>query len=76
LGALFLDASNRYLPHRHFLKGREGAGVSLQRIWLFIFAITLHNFPEGLAVGVGFGSGDPEGILNGLTLAAGIGLQN
>jgi len=45
----------------------------LRRVWLFVFAITVHNFPEGLAVGVGFGDGD---IINGLSLAVGIGLQN
>jgi zinc transporter, ZIP family len=52
--------------------GKE-AGASLRRIWLFVIAITLHNFPEGLAVGVGFGGGDIE---NGRSLAIGIGLQN
>jgi ZIP family zinc transporter len=45
----------------------------MKRIWLFIIAITIHNFPEGMAVGVGFGSGD---IANGTSLAIGIGLQN
>lgn len=45
----------------------------LRKIWLFILAITIHNFPEGLAVGVGFGDGD---IANGISLAIGIGLQN
>jgi zinc transporter, ZIP family len=45
----------------------------LRKVWLFVLAITVHNFPEGLAVGVGFGDGD---IVNGLSLAIGIGLQN
>ncbi len=45
----------------------------LRKIWLFVIAITIHNFPEGLAVGVGFGDGD---IINGVSLAIGIGLQN
>lgn len=45
----------------------------MRKIWLFIIAITVHNFPEGLAVGVGFGDGD---IANGISLAVGIGLQN
>jgi len=45
----------------------------LEAIWLFVIAITIHNFPEGLAVGVGFGSGD---VGNGIALAIGIGLQN
>lgn len=65
---------NQALPHEHFISGREGpATESVRRIWLFIIAITLHNFPEGLAVGVGFGSGDTG---NGIALAVGIGLQN
>jgi ZIP family zinc transporter len=65
---------NERLPHQHFGSGREGpAAVSLRRVWLFVFAITIHNFPEGLAVGVGFGGGGFEG---GLPLAVGIGLQN
>lgn len=45
----------------------------MRRVWLFVIAITIHNFPEGLAVGVGFGDGD---IANGISLAIGIGLQN
>ena len=45
----------------------------MRKVWLFVLAITIHNFPEGLAVGVGFGDGD---IANGLSLAMGIGLQN
>lgn len=74
LGAAFLWFSNHYFPHEHFFKGREGSSaVNLKRVWLFIMAITIHNFPEGLAVGVGFGSGD---VANGIALAIGIGLQN
>lgn len=74
IGAIFLYLSDKYSPHEHFIKGPEGASKkNLKRIWLFIIAITLHNFPEGLAVGVGFGGGNIE---NGLTLAIGIGLQN
>jgi ZIP family zinc transporter len=71
-GALFL--MHRCLPHEHFLAGHEGPDAkALSRIWLFVFAITLHNFPEGMAVGVGFAGGD---IANGMTLATGIGIQN
>jgi ZIP family zinc transporter len=73
-GALSVAGMNRILPHEHFFQGPEGpASPSLRRIWLFILAITIHNVPEGLAVGVGFGSGD---ISSGLALAIGIGLQN
>jgi len=71
-GALYLV--HRHAPHEHFLLGREGPDASrLGRIWLFVIAITLHNFPEGMAVGVGFAGGDIE---NGRSLAAGILLQN
>ena len=74
LGALVLYAIHRYAPHEHFLSGREGPDIALlSRIWLFIIAITLHNFPEGMAVGVGFAGGNVD---NGLALAVGIGLQN
>ena len=65
---------NEVLPHEHFSLGREGPeAVALRRIWLFIIAITIHNFPEGLAVGVGFGA---HGLAGGMPLAIGIGLQN
>jgi ZIP family zinc transporter len=73
-GAGGLFAIHRLVPHEHFVLGREGPSSDrLARIWLFIIAITLHNFPEGMAVGVGFGGGD---IGNGASLALGIGLQN
>ena len=74
LGVAVIWIVNDYLPHEHFIMGHDGPqSDSLRRIWLFVIAITLHNFPEGLAVGVGFGGGD---IANGTTLAIGIGLQN
>jgi zinc transporter, ZIP family len=73
-GGAFLWCSNQYFPHEHFFKGREGSDVvNLKRVWLFVIAIALHNFPEGLAVGVGFGGDD---ISNGIALTVGIGLQN
>jgi ZIP family zinc transporter len=62
------------VPHEHFIKGREGGdAIFARRLWLFVMAITLHNFPEGLAVGAGFGA--PE-LSNGWVLTAGIALQN
>lgn len=74
VGAVFLDLTDKYSPHVHLLDKRaEGASSSLKKIWLFIIAITIHNFPEGLAVGVGFGDNN---ISNGLSIAIGIGLQN
>lgn len=73
-GALFLWAADRFVPHAHFVKGIEGAdGRRLKQVWLFVFAITLHNFPEGLAVGVGFGAGETA---EAVSLATGIGIQN
>ena len=75
-GALFLDRLDAWIPHDHFVKGHEGPSSSLRKTWLFVLAITLHNFPEGLAVGVGFGGGTDEAIGQGTTLALGIGLQN
>ena len=72
MGAVAL--MNELLPHEHFATGREGPqAASLRRVWLFIVAITIHNFPEGLAVGVGFGA---DGFATGMPLAVGIGLQN
>ena len=73
-GAGALYAIHQKLPHEHFGLGREGPDTAhVRRIWLFIIAITLHNFPEGMAVGVGFAGGD---VSNGYVLATGIGIQN
>ncbi|MCS7179154.1 MAG: ZIP family metal transporter [Anaerolineae bacterium] len=73
MGALFLAALDHILPHTHFIKGAEGPASHLRRVWLLVIAITLHNFPEGLAVGVGFGSGR---LSEALVLMVAIGLQN
>ena len=75
LGAGTLHLLNRVAPHEHFISGpMSGAEKSkLARIWLFVIAISLHNFPEGLAVGVSFGSPDRAA---GYATAFGIGLQN
>ena len=55
LGGLFVHLTDKYLPHDHFQKGHEGPSSNLGRVWLLVIAITIHNFPEGLAVGVSFG---------------------
>ena len=74
LGVAAIAALNEVLPHEHFVTGREGAASrTIERIWLFVLAITIHNFPEGIAVGIGFAGGDIE---KGTALAIGIGLQN
>jgi zinc transporter, ZIP family len=74
VGGAFIALLNENVPHEHFFQGREGPiQPQLARIWLFVFAITIHNLPEGLAVGVGFAGGNIE---KGAILALGIGLQN
>jgi ZIP family zinc transporter len=73
LGALVLHLIDRFVPHEHFIRGHEGPSSRLRKIWLFVIAITIHNFPEGLAVGVGFGGG---ALGPAIALAIGIGLQN
>jgi ZIP family zinc transporter len=74
VGGLSIWLGNRWLPIERLAEGPYGISrETLRRTWLFMAAITIHNFPEGLAVGVGFATGD---FANGLTLAVGIGLQN
>jgi ZIP family zinc transporter len=73
LGAVVLHLIDRFVPHFHPALGAEGPPSRLPRVWLFVIAITIHNFPEGLAVGVSFGTGD---VAAGLVVALAIGLQN
>jgi ZIP family zinc transporter len=84
LGVVLLDRADRWVPHVHFLvtgKRREDQTLTsndvdptkVTGVVLFIVAITLHNMPEGLAVGVGFGSGD---YANAVALMLAIGIQN
>lgn len=83
LGGAFLFAVDKILPHLHLgLPKSEAEGISTtwQNSILLVLAITLHNFPEGLAVGVAFGAlaaGLPSATLAGaVALAVGIGIQN
>ncbi|HBK82469.1 MAG TPA: ZIP family metal transporter, partial [Flavobacterium sp.] len=81
LGALFIFGLDKTLPHIHInFKETEGIKSPWQRTTLLVLAITLHNIPEGLAVGVLFGgvaAGIPEASIAGaVTLAIGIGIQN
>lgn len=82
-GGLFLKFVDSYLPHLHLfepIEKAEGIKTSWQRSVLLVMAITLHNIPEGLAVGVAFGAvaaGLPSATIAGaIALAIGIGLQN
>lgn len=83
LGGLFLWVVDSYLPHLHFgfpINEAEGIKTNWQRSILLVLAITLHNIPEGLAVGVAFGAvyaGFPSASIAGaVALAIGIGIQN
>jgi ZIP family zinc transporter len=73
LGAVVLHLMDRFVPHLHPALGVEGSSSQLSSVWLLVLAITIHNFPEGLAVGVSFGSGN---VATGLVVATAIGLQN
>lgn len=74
LGALAILSLDRAVPHEHFVKGAEGpASTTLKRIWLFVFAIVLHNFPEGMAIGVAFAGPDTVGAG---ALTTGISIQD
>lgn len=73
LGALFLALLDRMVPHLHFISGLEGLSSNISRIWLLIFAIAIHNLPEGLSVGISFGTGN-IGLATAIAIA--IGIQN
>jgi ZIP family zinc transporter len=82
-GGLFMRLVDSLLPHLHLdqpVSAAEGLPTTWRRSVLLVSAITLHNFPEGLAVGVAFGSaaaGNPEAtVAAAVALAIGIGLQN
>lgn len=86
IGGLFLRVCDAFLPHLHIglpTTEAEGVSTSWRRSTLLVLAITLHNIPEGLAVGVLFGGAaagiDPTGtatIAGAIALAMGIGIQN
>lgn len=76
LGALFLNVCDKAVPHLHKLMGgneENHNNASLNKILLFVMAIALHNLPEGIASGVGFGTGN---VTEALIIAGGIALQN
>ena len=82
-GGVFMRLTDKFLPHLHpglSIDKTEGVKTSWQRSTLLVLAITLHNIPEGLAVGVAFGAvaaGLPSATIGGaIALAIGIGIQN
>lgn len=77
-GAVCLNLMDRLVPHLHRLSGVEqeqhpDQSTKLNKVLLFVMAIAIHNLPEGIAAGVGFGTGNPG---EAFTIAAGIALQN
>jgi ZIP family zinc transporter len=83
LGGVFLKIIDRIMPHLHFglpIEDAEGIKTRWKRTVLLVLAVTIHNIPEGLAVGVAFGAagaGLPSATLAGaIALALGIGIQN
>lgn len=75
-GVLFLTLCDHFLPHEHMMSHeREGVQSHLSQNQLLMLAMTLHNIPEGLAVGVAFASASHD-IIPALILSIGIGIQN
>ncbi len=75
LGGALLLTIDHVVPHEHFIKGVEGhaAAMRLRRTWLFVFAIALHNLPEGLAIGVAYAGTD---LARASALTVGIAIQD
>jgi ZIP family zinc transporter len=74
LGSLLMLGLDAFTPHEHEKTGPCGPGhQKCSRVWLFVFAIALHNLPEGMAIGVSFSQGD---ITVGLPLTTAIALQD
>ncbi len=78
IGALCVNLIDKIVPHLHKLTGAEQenhpeANSQLDKVLLFVIAIAIHNLPEGIAAGVGFGTGNTA---EALTIAGGIALQN
>lgn len=75
-GAVFLNLVDKLVPHLHSMAGGDTEShnnAKLNKVLLFVLAIAIHNLPEGIAAGVGFGTGN---ISHAMIIAAGIALQN
>lgn len=71
IGAVVVDLFDKFSPHEHFLKGHEGLQLKkLSKMWLFVIAIAIHNFPEGMAVGIS------AFTMEAYNIALAIGMQN
>lgn len=74
LGVALMIGLDRFVPHEHLQSGRKGPEAQrFNRVWLFVLAITLHNLPEGMAIGVSFANGDMK---VGLPLTTAIAIQD
>ena len=77
VGAVFLNLIDKLVPHLHKMAENESEephrNKNLGKVMLFVLAIAIHNLPEGIAAGVGFGSGN---VSQALVIAGGIALQN
>ncbi|RMV28479.1 ZIP family metal transporter [Pseudomonas syringae group genomosp. 3] len=74
LGVALMVGLDRFVPHEHEKSGRRGPDAQrINRVWLFVLAITLHNLPEGMAIGVSFANGDMK---VGLPLTTAIAIQD
>ena len=76
VGAICLNLTDRLVPHLHKLAGAEDEthdNKNIGKVMLFVSAIAIHNLPEGIAAGVGFGSGN---VADAMLIAGGIALQN
>ncbi len=72
-GGLLMVVIERALPHEHRHLGRHGTKTQWARVWLLVLAILIHNFPEGMAIGVAFSGSEPSA---GIPIATAIAIQD